>query len=178
MHLCWPAIKNLYSSALSRHWKTSRGFAKSGGWQGRMARDSQRNSCQRHNLMTIIIYISIRLAQTQSFSFLPSILSPIDVDSLSTPSQLIYKYNKLYLYFTSCEFFMLAYGLLPESESTLCLQDSSQYSSWSQQWYSLDYLDSSFDFHLFWAPYNTFGDRSKRANYNWYQLHPRVPQLS
>ena len=85
-------------------------------------------------------------------------------------------------YFVLCEFFtsVLADGLSLEFEwqqVSSGLQDSSQYSGWSQQCCSLVKLDSSLDFQYFQSPFQAFGDCSKCTNYNWYHYHPPVPQL-
>ena len=57
------------------------------------------------------------------------------------------------------------------------LQDSSQYSSQSQQCFNLDGLDLSPDFQLFQSPFQAFWDHLKSTNYNWYHPHLYVPQL-
>ena len=56
-------------------------------------------------------------------------------------------------------------------------KDSSQYSGWPQQCYSLDGFSTSSDFQFFQSPYQSFGDCSKPTNYNWYYRHPYVPQF-
>ena len=48
------------------------------------------------------------------------------------------------------------------------LQDSSQYSDRSQQYCSLDGLDSSSDFWIPQSFFQVFVNRSKCTNYNWY----------
>ena len=56
-------------------------------------------------------------------------------------------------------------------------QDSSQYSSWSQQCCDLDGFDSSSDFQLHQPFFQAFADCFKSLNYNWYHCHAQVPHL-
>ena len=97
----------------------------------------------------------------------------------------------VYYYFyhiTPCEFFtpVSAGGLSLKSEwqqVSSGFQDSSEYSNWSQQCYSLDGLNSFFDFLLlqflfFFVFFSSlFGDCSRYSDYTWYHCHPNVPQL-
>ena len=67
-------------------------------------------------------------------------------------------------------------GPTPESDwqqISSGLQDSSEYSGWSQQWYSLNGFHSSSDFLLFHSSCQSFEYRSKSPNYHWYHRHPR-----
>ena len=56
-------------------------------------------------------------------------------------------------------------------------QDSSKYSSRSQQCCSLDGLDSTSDFQFLQSLLQTLKDYSECTDYNWYYLHLHVPQL-
>ena len=58
-HHCWPISKDLRSSALCRHWMLSRGPTKSEGWEGQMARESQKNPCYQHDDDNIVSSIPI-----------------------------------------------------------------------------------------------------------------------
>ena len=60
---------------------------------------------------------------------------------------------------------------------TAGLQDSSQYSSRSQQCCSLDGLDSPSNFQFLQSSSPAFSDRSVCTNYNWYHCHFHIPQL-
>ena len=51
-------------------------------------------------------------------------------------------------------------------------QDSSQYSSRSQQCCSMNGLDSSTDFQRSQSPFKTFRNRSKCTTYGWYHCNP------
>ena len=57
------------------------------------------------------------------------------------------------------------------------LQDSTQYSSLSQQCISLYGLNFSSDFKFRHFLFEALGERSKCANYNWYHRHPHGLQL-
>ena len=71
------------------------------------------------------------------------------------------------------EFFALesadGFPLEFERQHVSSLQDSSQYSGWSQQWCSLDDLYSSSYFQVFRSLYQSFGDCTECINYNWYR---------
>ena len=87
-----------------------------------------------------------------------------------------------YKYFTPWEFFTSALpdGLSLESEwqqVTSSFQDSSQYSGWSQQCYSLDCLHLSYNFQVLQSLYQSFGYCTKSTNYSWYNHHFHVPQF-
>ena len=55
------------------------------------------------------------------------------------------------------------------------LQDSAQYSGWSQKCSSWDGLCTSSDFRLFQPQFQAFGDCSECTSYNWYTCHFQVP---
>ena len=57
------------------------------------------------------------------------------------------------------------------------LQNSSQYSGWSQQCCSLDGLNSSSDFQLFQSLYRTLGDRCKRTKKNYYYCYNYLKEI-
>ena len=87
-----------------------------------------------------------------------------------------------YYHFTFCDIFVPAlvdgHSLEFEWQHVYSgLQDSSQYSGQSQQICCLNCLDSSSDFQLFKLLFQSFEDRSKCANYNWYHRHHHVSQL-
>ena len=83
---------------------------------------------------------------------------------------------------TYCELFTptLADHLSRESEWQHVFsshQDSPQYYNRSWQYCRLDGLDLSSDLQLFQLSVQTFGNRCKWANYNWYHHHSHVAQL-
>ena len=55
------------------------------------------------------------------------------------------------------------------------LQDFSSYTVWSQQCCSLDSLNSSSYLQVLQSLYQSFGNCTKRANYNSYHRHFHVP---
>ena len=57
------------------------------------------------------------------------------------------------------------------------LQDSFQYSNWSQQCCSLNGLYTSSYFHILLSLYQSFSDYTKSTNYNWYHHHFHVPRF-
>ena len=63
---------------------------------------------------------------------------------------------------------LLADGLSLEIKWQQVCLGHHEYSGWSQEYCSLDGLDSFSDFILCKPPFQAFGDRSKYANYNWY----------
>ena len=88
-----------------------------------------------------------------------------------------------YYFDTSSEFFTpaLTDGLPLENEwqqISFWFQDSPQYSSSSQQCWTLDGLNSFSDVQLFHSPFLTQGDHCRRTNYNWYHRPSHVSQLS
>ena len=57
---------------------------------------------------------------------------------------------------------------------SLSIQDSSEYSRQFQQCCSLDGLHSSAYLQVFKSRYQSFGDCTERADYNWYHRHSHV----
>ena len=62
-HQCWLTSKDLYTSALCRHWMPSRGAARTNRWEGWIARENQRTSCYQKKLSDddndVYLYIEI-----------------------------------------------------------------------------------------------------------------------
>ena len=85
------------------------------------------------------------------------------IDRFVSVTAYYYYYNYYYCYFMPWELFTLKFG-------------------WQQvksQWYSsLDGLHSSLYFQDLQSLYQSFGDRSKSTNYNWYNRHFHVTSLS
>ena len=120
----------------------------------------------RNNAVIWIVSESFPISNPSSLSnLLGIILSPPITLSL-TPWE----------FFTSA----LADGLSLEFEwqqISSNIQDSSQYSVWSQWRCSLDCLHLSRYFQVLQSVYQSFSDSTKSTNYNWYNRHFHVPQF-
>ena len=91
-----------------------------------------------------------------------------------SPLNYDYNYNYSLWVFTP----VLAGGLSLEFEwqqVSLGFQDSSQYSSRSQQCWSLKGLPSSSDFQFLQSFFQAFDDCFKHIIYNWYHCYPHIP---
>ena len=115
-----------------------------------------------------------------SFSFLISrLLDGIELSVWISKSPIMSPALAFYYYFTPSEFFtpVLISDISLESEwhqVSSGLQDCSQYFDQCYQCSSLNNLDFSFHFRLFQVSFQSFGNRSKCNNQNWYHHHFHV----
>ena len=121
-----------------------------------------------HNFASSFLFI---LSYLFFFFIIIIIISSDRLVEIRWPVFMLKSHNYYYYYYsTPGESFIpaLVGGISLESERQKIFsshQDSSQYSSWSQHYYSLNDLDSSTDFQFLYSLLQTIMNRAKRTNY-------------